>query len=147
MNGYFQTLIDAYTKVLLLPPAEKAKLEEFGTSRQAIIDRIQNRYLYLAQEETRRSNKQKIEDEMKEGMARIDWFNFSIVAKVEFPVDPSIGLEVSIDPATGRRFLVGSPYPWVKVWFCLAKTFGHLQMSRLKRKSIWMRSKQRMKIR
>lgn len=109
LNGYFQTLIDAYTKVLLLPPAEKAKLEEFGTSRQAIIDRIQNRYLYLAQEETRRSNKQKIEDEMKEGMARIDWFNFSIVAKVEFPVDPSIGLEVSIDPATGRRFLVGEP--------------------------------------
>ena len=109
LNGYFQSLIDAYSKVLLLPPAEKAKLEEFNGSRQAIVDRIQNRYLYLSQEEKRRSDKQKLEDEMKEGMARIDWFNFSIVGKLDFPDDPSIRLEVPIDPATGKRFQVGEP--------------------------------------
>jgi splicing factor 3A subunit 1 len=111
LHPYFQALVDSFTKILLLPAEEKAKIDEFLENRQAIIDRIQNRYHYMAQEEKRASDKQKLEEEKKEAMTRLDWYNFTIVGKVDFPEDESVRLEVPIDRRTGRRFIVGEPVP------------------------------------
>lgn len=111
LYGYFQSLIDSYTKVLLLPPEEKEKLEQFVAERQNIIDRINNRYLYLAQEAKRRADKEKQEGEMKEGFGRIDWSNFVIIGKLDFPQDESIKLAVPIDPRTGKYYVTGAPVP------------------------------------
>jgi splicing factor 3A subunit 1 len=109
--SYFQQLVESYTKVLMVPAEEKEKLKQLSESREAVLDRIRNRYLYLAQEEKRRSDKAKDEEERKEAMSRIDWFNFVIVGTLDFPEDETIRLEVPIDPRTGTRFSYGMPVP------------------------------------
>ena len=111
LHGYFQSLVDSYTKILLLPPDQKEKMMLFAESKQAILDRIMDRYHYMAQEEKRKSDKTRLEQERKEAMARIDWFNFAIVGKLDFPADEAVRLEVPIDPRTGRRFITGLPVP------------------------------------
>jgi splicing factor 3A subunit 1 len=111
LHGYFQQLVESYRKILLLPPDEKEKLESLAASSNNIIDRVQNRYNYMAQEAKRHSDKTKLEEDRKEAMARIDWFNFVIVGTLDFPADEKIRLEVPIDPRTGRKFLTELPVP------------------------------------
>ena len=111
LYSYFEALVDSYTKVLLLPAEEKEKIRVLSESKEAILDRITSRYQYLAQEEKRKSDKARLENERKEGMSRLDWFNFAIVGKLDFPADESVRLEIPIDPRTGRRFITGLPVP------------------------------------
>lgn len=113
LYSYFDSLVNSYKKVLLLPPEEKDKISEFSKSRQAILDRVHRRYLYIAQEDRRKSDKARAESEYNEAMSRLDWFNFSIVGKLEFPEDDSAQLEVPIDPRTGKRFFTGIAPPLV----------------------------------
>ena len=113
LYSYFESLVSSYKKVLLMPPEEKDKISEFAKSRQAILDRVHKRYLYLAQEDRRKSDQARAESEYNEAMSRLDWFNFSIVATLEFPEDDSVKLEVPIDPRTGKRFFTGIALPLV----------------------------------
>jgi splicing factor 3A subunit 1 len=108
---YFQALVESYRKVLLPPPEEKTKIASMVESLSYILERIRNRYHYMAQEEKRQADKTKYEVERKEAMSRIDWFNFTVVGTLDFPEDENIRLEVPIDPLTGRRNVVGLPAP------------------------------------
>ena len=111
LHAYFLALVDSYTKVLLLPPDERAKLAELAGSRDAILTRINNRYLYLAQQEKRKADKETVESDLKAEMARIDWLNFVIIGKLDFPQDESVKLAVPIDPRTGKWCITGLPVP------------------------------------
>ena len=111
LYSYFEALVESYKKVLLLPPEEKERISDYSKSRQAIVDRIHKRYLYLAQEDRRKSDKARAESEYKEAMSRLDWFNFSIVGKLDFPENDAVKLEVPIDPRTRKRFFTGVHVP------------------------------------
>ena len=111
LNPYFLSLVDSYTKVLLLPVDEKEKLAILSQNRQAIIDRIMDKYMYEAQEARIKANKEKYELETKESVSRIDWFNFIIVETLAFPKDESVPLALPIDPRTGAKIHTGLPEP------------------------------------
>lgn len=112
LYSYFQSLVESYQKVLLLPADEKEKIVLFASDRQAIIDRIMNRYMYESQMERRQMERDKLESETKESVSRIDWFNFTIVETLAFPIDESVALGLPLDPRTGRTILTGElPLP------------------------------------
>lgn len=104
---YFQQLVESYTKLLLLRPTEKEKIALFSCNRQAIIDKIMNRYLYESQQEQIRLNLEKVENDTRESTTRIDWFNFAVVETLSFPPE-GVALGTPIDPRTGRFMFSGT---------------------------------------
>ena len=108
---YFTALMESYKKVLLLPPDIKEKLEKLASDRQFVLNRINDRYMYLKQEAKRAEDKAKAEVELTERMNRLDWYNFTIVDTLDFPIDDSVKLGVPIDPRTGHFFTTGGHIP------------------------------------
>jgi splicing factor 3A subunit 1 len=111
LYAYFEALVHAYQKVLLPPDEELEKIKLFASSKEAILERITNRFMYMQQEDRKRADKAKEELELTTAMNRIDWQNFIIVDTLDFPADESVPLALPIDPKTGKTLITGAPVP------------------------------------
>lgn len=108
--GYFTSLVDAYTKCLMLNKDEEQKLAKWGDQPSEILDKALARFAWDEQEDSARQGKEEEEKEEKEAMALIDWHDFVIAETIEFTAeDDKIALNPPLDVRTGAP--KGLPVP------------------------------------
>ncbi|KAF4708306.1 splicing factor 3a, subunit 1, partial [Perkinsus olseni] len=61
--GYFQALVDSYTRALLPPPDDLERLKAYSQNKSAVVDRVMGRFQYDQQEARRKADKEQREKE------------------------------------------------------------------------------------
>ncbi|KAI9145738.1 Pre-mRNA splicing factor PRP21 like protein-domain-containing protein [Paraphysoderma sedebokerense] len=82
--GYFNRLVEQYTKVLLPSKDLKRNLMEVVMNKYTVYDRIKERVEYAVWEEEKRRKAAAEEDAEKTAFLNIDWHDFVVVETVEF---------------------------------------------------------------
>ncbi|KAF4688021.1 splicing factor 3a, subunit 1 [Perkinsus olseni] len=108
--GYFQALVDSYTRALLPPPDDLERLKAYSQNKSAVVDRVMGRFQYDQQEARRKADKEQREKEERAQMAAVDWHAFVVVETIDFkPEDDELPLPPPILGTTGKRPLTEAP--------------------------------------
>jgi len=80
--GYFTYLVESYAKCLRKEDGNKAGL--YFDDRDAILKRATERYLWEKKQKELSKKKDTIDENERNQMSQIDWFDFAIVEVIEF---------------------------------------------------------------
>ncbi|KAF4660716.1 splicing factor 3a, subunit 1 [Perkinsus chesapeaki] len=108
--GYFQALVDSYTRALLPPPDDLERIKSYAKDKSSIVDRVMGRFQYDEQEARRKADKEQREKEERIQMAAVDWHSFVVVETIDFKAeDDELPLPPPILGTTGKRPVSEAP--------------------------------------
>lgn len=81
--GYFTYLVDSYSRCLLPKKEEMDKYIAYAKDSKAIMGRATERYLW-ERKQREMAKKKEVNEEEKEQIAAIDWYDFAVVETITF---------------------------------------------------------------
>jgi splicing factor 3A subunit 1 len=95
--GYFTLLVEQYSKCLSQKKEEISKLTQYSSDRQFVIRKCCERYLLEKRLKESQKKRNNLDENEKNQMAQIDWYDFVIVETVEF-TEEELKNTVSVHP-------------------------------------------------
>jgi len=80
----FSNLVNAYTRVILLSPDLRAKLDACANNPHACVSSCMQRYQYESQERSKLKKRAKREAETRQMFSSVDWDDFTVVETINF---------------------------------------------------------------
>jgi len=115
--SYFTSLVDSYAKIVTPSTVVRERIRENAVFKSAMENSVK-RWMWNRAEEERTKKESSAADEERLAFQAIDWFDFTVVETIDFPVDELFDLpglsSMGMDdraPSLGSQQLIDPSYP------------------------------------